>query len=84
AGPITVLAASDFTGTLLSASQSVAGVLRQIGIVLAVAIYVSGLYANLTTAMSESIDYITKIVKTIDVSASKQKTIIETAASSLG
>ncbi|MGC4439681.1 MFS transporter, partial [Streptococcus suis] len=33
AGPITVLAASDFTGTLLSASQSVAGVLRQIGIV---------------------------------------------------
>ena len=82
AGPITVLAASDFTGTLLSASQSVAGVLRQIGIVLAVAIYVSGLYANLTTAKSESIDYITKIVKTIDVSASKQKTIIETAASS--
>lgn len=84
AGPITVLAASDFTGTLLSASQSVAGVLRQIGIVLAVAIYVSGLYANLTTAKSESIDYITKIVKTIDVSASKQKTIIETAASFLG
>lgn len=84
AGPITVLAASDFTGTLLSASQSVAGVLRQIGIVLAVAIYVSGLYANLTTAKSESIDYITKIVKTIDVSASRQKTIIETAASSLG
>ena len=37
-GPITVLAASDFTGNLLTASQSVAGVLRLIGIVLAVAI----------------------------------------------
>ena len=84
AGPITVLAASDFTGNLLTASQSVAGVLRQIGIVLAVAIYVSVLYTNLTTAKSESVNYITEIVKTIDVSASKQKTIIETAASSLG
>lgn len=57
AGPITVLAASDFTGNLLTASQSVAGVLRQVGIVLAVAIYVTGLYSNLTAAKNESITY---------------------------
>lgn len=31
-GPVTVLAASNFKGSLLNASQSVAGVLRQIGI----------------------------------------------------
>lgn len=49
-GPITVLAASDFKDSLLNASQSVAGVLRQIGISLAIAIYVTGLYGNLVTA----------------------------------
>ncbi|MDR0297500.1 MAG: MFS transporter [Streptococcaceae bacterium] len=57
AGPIVVLAASDFTGEMLTASQSVAGVLRQVGIVLAVAIFVTGLYGNINTAKSQSIDY---------------------------
>ncbi|MFT9005460.1 MAG: MFS transporter, partial [Liquorilactobacillus hordei] len=42
-GPITVLSAGDFTGELLTASQSVTGVFRQIGTVLAVAIFVSAL-----------------------------------------
>lgn len=82
-GPITVLAASDFTGNLLTASQSVAGVLRQIGIVLAVAIYVSGLYSNLSISKSESINYITEVVSTVDVSPSKQKIIIQNATDSL-
>lgn len=49
-GPITVLAAGDFTGNLLTASQSVIGVFRQIGTSLAVAIFVSALSANLVTA----------------------------------
>ncbi|MDT9501351.1 DHA2 family efflux MFS transporter permease subunit [Streptococcus mutans] len=84
AGPITVLAASDFTGSLLTASQSVAGVLRQVGIVLAVAVYVTGLYTNLGTAKKEAISYIKTEVKTIDISKEKQQTIQKTAIHSLG
>ncbi|WP_165329444.1 MFS transporter [Streptococcus tangpeifui] len=84
AGPITVLAASDFTGNLLTASQSVAGVLRQVGIVLAVAIYVTGLYSNLTAAKNESITYIKKEVKTIQVPKDKQKMIADTSIKALG
>lgn len=49
-GPITVLAAGNFTGNLLTASQSVIGVFRQIGTSLAVAIFVSALSVNLVTA----------------------------------
>lgn len=49
-GPITVLAAGNFTGDLLTASQSVIGVARQIGTSLAVAIFVAALSTNLTTA----------------------------------
>lgn len=55
AGPITVLAASDFKGSLLTSSQSVSGVLRQIGITLAVAIFVSTLTGNITTQKNKSI-----------------------------
>ena len=48
-GPITVLSASSFEGELLTAvSQSVVSMLRQVGIVLAVAIFVSNLTHNLT------------------------------------
>ena len=46
-GPITVLSASSFEGELLTASQSVVSML-QVGIVLAVAIFVSNLTHNLT------------------------------------
>jgi hypothetical protein len=56
-GPILVLAASDFTGELLSASQSVALVLRQIGLVLAAAIFISVLNTNANTAKTNSISY---------------------------
>lgn len=42
---------------MLTASQSVAGVLRQVGIVLAVAIFVTGLYSNISVAKNSSIDY---------------------------
>ncbi|MCT3286546.1 MFS transporter [Lactiplantibacillus pentosus] len=54
-GPITVLAAGDFTGELLTASQSVIGVFRQIGTSLAVAIFVSALSANLTVAKTQTL-----------------------------
>lgn len=60
AGPITVLAASNFKGVLLNASQSIAGALRQFGISLAIAIYVTGLYGNLVIAKNHSTQYIKK------------------------
>ena len=50
AGPITVIGAADFTGSLLTASQSVLGVIRQIGSLLAVAIFVSLLTTGLNQA----------------------------------
>lgn len=75
AGPITVLAASNFTGTLLAASQSLAGVFRQIGIVLAVAIFVSGLYGNLAQAQKNSIKYSQQQIATLQVSALQRRKI---------
>ncbi|WP_205668847.1 MFS transporter [Alloscardovia theropitheci] len=74
-GPITVLAASNFTGDLLTSSQSVIGVIRQIGVVLAVAIYVSCLYSNLSTARSDSVAFIQSTVQKIDVPHDVQKQI---------
>lgn len=66
-GPITVLAAGDFTGELLTASQSVIGVFRQIGTSLAVAIFVSALAANLTTAKTQIRTYATTTVTTLSI-----------------
>lgn len=56
-GPITILAAADFTGELLTASQSMVGVLRQLGSVLAVAIFISGLTGAIGHAKTEVIHY---------------------------
>lgn len=66
-GPITVIAASDFTGELLSSSQSVMGVLRQLGIVLAVALFVTGLYSNLNKAQVKSESYISSTISKLNV-----------------
>lgn len=82
-GPITVLAASDFKGSLLNASQSVAGVLRQIGISLAIAVYVTGLYGNLVTAKNHSIQYIKNEVIALNIPEEKKTTVIQKAIHSL-
>lgn len=84
AGPITVLAASDFEGSLLTASQSVAGVLRQVGISLAVAIYVTSLYANMVTAKKTSINYIHDQVAALNIPQNKKQVIITRSVKSLG
>lgn len=68
-GPITVLAAGNFTGNLLTASQSVIGVFRQIGTSLAVAIFVSALSANLVTAKTNVWLYSQNRVEALPVSA---------------
>ncbi|UQS82212.1 MFS transporter [Bombilactobacillus folatiphilus] len=83
AGPITLLAASDFEGKLLTASQSIAGVLRQVGTILAVAIYVTSLYSNLNTAHDHSVNYIHQKVATLDVPQAKQKVIIKKSVAAL-
>lgn len=72
-GPITVLAAADFTDELLTASQSVIGVLRQIGTVLAVAIFVSSLTGNIGNAKKETMEYAKNEIYKLDLSDSKKE-----------
>lgn len=47
-GPVSVLSTIKFKGSLLTTSQSVIGILRQIGTVLAVSIFISLLNSNLS------------------------------------
>lgn len=77
-GPITVLSAGDFTGELLTASQSVTGVFRQIGTVLAVAIFVSALSTNLATAKAQVWSAARNEVKKLSVIQTRQKHIMMT------
>ncbi|MGX7052338.1 DHA2 family efflux MFS transporter permease subunit [Leuconostoc palmae] len=56
-GPILVISAGQLEGASLTASQSVTGVLRQVGSMLAVAIFITGLYSGLAQAKTNSIDY---------------------------
>ncbi|MFC6201722.1 MFS transporter [Lactiplantibacillus nangangensis] len=80
-GPITVLAAADFTGDLLTASQSVIGVFRQIGTSLAVAIFVSALSTNLVTAKNHIWQTAQEEVATLAVSSkAKQDTLAKVRA----
>lgn len=72
-GPIVVLSAADFTGELLTASQSVSGVLRQIGITLAIALFVTGLTANLTHESNLIKRDIKQAISSSNLSADKQK-----------
>lgn len=66
-GPILVIAAGHLQGELLTASQSVTGVLRQVGTMLAVAIFVTGLYSNLTLARQHTRDYAQQQIEVLDL-----------------
>ncbi|WP_429971808.1 MFS transporter [Fructilactobacillus sp. Tb1] len=68
-GPISVLSTEGFKGSQLTASQSVIGVLRQLGTVLAVAIFVSCLNFNLSTAKHQSITSAQSHIEQLNVSA---------------
>ncbi len=70
AGPLVVLGASNFTGKLLAASQSVLGVFREVGSLLAVAIFVSMLSANLTTARHQALIQANHQIETAQLSPS--------------
>ncbi|GEB77675.1 MFS transporter [Sporolactobacillus inulinus] len=74
-GPITVLAAADFKGELLTASQSVAGVLRQLGSVLAVGIFISALTGAVSDAKSASIYDAEKHIAALNLSEEDQNRI---------
>ncbi|MGH0424031.1 MFS transporter [Bacillus pretiosus] len=76
-GPITVLSASSFEGELLTASQSVVSMLRQVGIVLAVAIFVSNLTHNLAVNKENVYRYAEKKVHNIHVDSSQQAEILQ-------
>ncbi|MCU5213497.1 MULTISPECIES: MFS transporter [Bacillus cereus group] len=76
-GPITVLSASSFVGELLTASQSVVSMLRQVGIVLAVAIFVSNLTHNLTVNKENVYRYAEEKVRNIHVSSVEQAEILQ-------
>lgn len=82
-GPITVLSAGDFTGELLTASQSVTGVFRQIGTVLAVAIFVSALSTNLGTAKAQVWTTAQNEIKKVSVSQAEKKQILQTTHKNL-
>ncbi|WP_146548982.1 MFS transporter [Rummeliibacillus suwonensis] len=72
-GPITILAASSFEGELLTASQSVVSVLRQLGVVLAIAIFVSTLTNHLTERKQEVYQFAHKKVNTLQLLNAQQK-----------
>ncbi|MED0874282.1 MFS transporter [Bacillus mobilis] len=76
-GPITVLSASSFEGELLTASQSVVSMLRQVGIVLAVAIFVSNLTHNITVNKENVYRYAEEKVRNIHVSSAQQAEILQ-------
>ncbi|QWG66624.1 DHA2 family efflux MFS transporter permease subunit [Bacillus mycoides] len=76
-GPITVLSASSFEGELLTASQTVVSMLRQVGIVLAVAIFVSNLTHNLSVNKENVYRYAAGKVRNIHVDSAQQAEILQ-------
>ncbi|MDR2976041.1 MAG: hypothetical protein LBV19_01845 [Streptococcaceae bacterium] len=60
AGPINVLAASNLSGSLLTSSQSVISVVRQIGSVLGVSIFLSMMSSNLTSLKTGNVTAVSK------------------------
>lgn len=82
-GPITVLAASSFTGEYLTASQSVVGVLRQVGTVLAVAIFVSALTTNITNAKSDILSYSKAEVTKLELTAKQKELVLSNTKANL-
>ena len=66
-----------FEGELLTASQSVVSMLRQVGIVLAVAIFVSNLTHNLTVNKENVYRYAEEKVRNIHVGNTQQAEILQ-------
>lgn len=65
-----ILAVADFHGSVLTASQSVANVLRQVGMVLSIAVFMSVLSANVSNAKQQTLNYGEQQVSKLGTSAS--------------
>ncbi|MEJ9306464.1 DHA2 family efflux MFS transporter permease subunit [Priestia megaterium] len=76
-GPVTILAASSFEGEMLTASQSVTTMLRQVGIVLAVAIFVSSLNHNIKESKGNIRQYAQEQVDKIGLDKSDKSKILK-------
>ena len=70
-----VLAVADFHGTKLTDSQSVANVFRQVGMVLAIAIFMTVLTNNLQQARMNTLRYGQQVVDRLNISASTKRTV---------
>ncbi|MFT8391469.1 MAG: MFS transporter [Sporolactobacillus sp.] len=73
--PLMVIAAADFKGELLTDSQSVTGVFRQIGLLLAVAIFISGLTTNLAAAKAAASADVVRETVTLSVAQNERQNI---------
>ncbi|MBU7450602.1 MFS transporter [Leuconostoc citreum] len=62
-----ILVASDFHGRALTDSQSVANILRQVGFIIAIALFTSVLSTNINTAKQNTITYAHQQIQTLDI-----------------
>lgn len=67
-----ILAIADFHGSKLTTSQSVANVLRQIGMVLAIAIFTAILTSNVQSAKQKTATYAVQQTQSLNFSTSQQ------------
>jgi EmrB/QacA subfamily drug resistance transporter len=75
----TIASTSSFEGELLTSSQSVFSMLRQVGVVLAVAIFVGGLTTNIDNSKEKVLHYAKKQVEQLNIQESvKQKIFNQT------
>jgi hypothetical protein len=75
----TIASSSSFEGELLTASQSVFSMLRQVGVVLAVAIFVAGLTNNIHHKKQDVVQFAKQKLNQLDVpQTAKEKILIET------
>lgn len=78
----TIASTSSFEGEMLTASQSVFSMLRQVGVVLAVAIFVAGLTNNIQDKKLEVVHFAAQRLEKLDVpQSSKEKILRETEIS---
>ncbi|TPR13162.1 MFS transporter [Apilactobacillus timberlakei] len=70
-----ILAVSDFKGSLLTDSQSVSNVLRQVGIVIAIATFMTLLSGNVRNAKQNTLNYAKSRVANLNLSTSVKRKI---------
>lgn len=67
AATVNILVVADFHGVKLTDSQSVANVLRQVGMILSIAVFMSLLSSNVQTAKNQTLTYSHRTVSRLNV-----------------